>query len=585
MAMRESGAIAVREEHMAETSVQADLDALIRNFTGPGATYELVPEDVDGTTIRVFRNAPPNLRELYAGAREAFADRDCYVFQGERYSYADAWRFAAQVANRLQEAGVRRGDRVGIAMRNYPEWIFAFMGITSVGAVAVAMNAWWTGEELRYGIENSGLKLLFLDRERLERAASHASELGVDLVAVRCDADGYRRWEDFIGGAPERMPEPDTAPGDNALILYTSGSTSHAKGVLSTHRAIIHALLGWECAAALAAELLPSPVSDDIPSMILTVPLFHVSGLNVQLLSSFRHGRKLVGMYKWDPEEALKLIEAERVTQFNGVPTMSWELVQSPNFDRYDTSSLKTMGGGGAAMAPQHARQINGRMANGSAGTGYGLTETNGLATTISGEALLQRPRSCGRPTPPIVEIRIADDDGRPLARGQTGEIWIRGPMNFRGYWNDAEGTRAALSDGWVHTGDVGHMDEEDYLFITDRAKDIVIRGGENIGCQEVEAVIYEHPGVYECAVFGLPDERFGETTAAVVMRKPGSALTDGDVKAHVAEHLARFKVPEHVGIRDEQLPRIASGKIFKRGLREQVIAERGIATANDEGQ
>jgi long-chain acyl-CoA synthetase len=203
------------------------------------------------------------------------------------------------------------------------------------------------------------------------------------------------------------------------------------------------------------------------------------------------------------------------------------------------------------------------------------MTETNGLGTTIAGDALLQRPRSCGRPVPPIVEIQIVDEAGEPLPRGETGEIWIRGPMNFRGYWNDPEATRETLSDGWVHTGDVGHMDDEDYLFITDRAKDMVIRGGENIGCQEVEAVIHDHPGVSECAVFGLPDQRFGETLAAVVMRKPGYTLSDDEVKAHVARHLARFKVPEHVWIRDEQLPRIASGKIYKRGLRDEAIAAR----------
>jgi acyl-CoA synthetase (AMP-forming)/AMP-acid ligase II len=399
-------------------------------------------------------------------------------------------------------------------------------------------------------------------------------ELSLTLVTVRCETPGHRTWESFIGRGAEPMPEVPVRPDDDALILYTSGSTSHPKGVLSTHRAILHALLGWECAAAMAAALEPEPAADAlVPAMILSVPLFHVSGLNVQLLSSFRLGRKLVGMYKWDPEEALRIIETERITQFNGVPTMSWELIQSPNFHRYDTSSLKSMGGGGAAMAPEHARQISHRMANGAAGTGYGMTETNGLGTTIAGDALLERPRSCGRPVPPIVDIRIVDAAGRELPRGATGEIQIRGPMNFRGYWNDPAATRSTLSDGWVHTGDVGHMDDEDYLFITDRAKDMVIRGGENIGCQEVEAVIYDHPGVSECAVFGLPDERMGETLAAVVMRKPGSGLTATELTAHVTQHLARFKVPERIWIRDTQLPRIASGKIYKRGLRDEALA------------
>jgi len=558
---------------MAEPSAQPDLEALIRDFTAPGAPYELITADVDGTPMPVFRNAPPNLQTLYAQAAEAFPERDCYVYEGERYTYQDVWQTAARVANALSAAGVRPGDRVGIAMRNYPEWVLAFMGITSLGAVAVAMNAWWTAEELRYGMADSGLKVLFADAERLQRVEGTAAELDVTLIAVRADAPAHTSWETFIAAAPAHMPAAPVAPDDNALILYTSGSTSHPKGVLSSHRAVLHALLGWECAAAMAAELAPPPADDHIPAMILTVPLFHVSGLNVQLLSSFRQGRKLVGMYKWDPEEALKLIEAERITQFNGVPTMSWELIQSPNFHNYDTSSLKSMGGGGAAMAPEHARQIDARLPTGAAGTGYGMTETNGLATTIAGEALLERPRSCGRPTPPIVSIRICDEAGRELPRGATGEIWIHGPMNFRGYWNDAAATQATLSDGWVHTGDLGHMDDEDYVFITDRAKDMVIRGGENIGCQEVEAAIYDHPAVSECAVFGLPDERLGETLAAVIMRKPGMALEVDDVKAHVAGRLARFKVPERIWIRDEQLPRIASGKIYKRGLRDEALA------------
>ncbi|MDZ7669305.1 MAG: class I adenylate-forming enzyme family protein [Gammaproteobacteria bacterium] len=559
---------------MAEPSVQPELEALIRDFTAPGAPYELITADVDGTPMPVFRNAPPNLLTLYAEAADAFPDRDCYVYEGERYTYQDVWRTAARVANALSAAGVRPGDRVGIAMRNYPEWVLAFMGITSLGAVAVAMNAWWTGEELRYGMVDSGLKVLFADAERLERVEDTAAELDITLIAVRADTPAHTNWTSFIADAGEQMPTASTAPDDNALILYTSGSTSHPKGVLSSHRAVLHALLGWECAAAMAAELAAPPADADLPAMILTVPLFHVSGLNVQLLSSFRQGRKLVGMYKWDPEEALKIIEAERITQFNGVPTMSWELIQSPNFHSYDTSSLKSMGGGGAAMAPEHARQIDARLPTGAAGTGYGMTETNGLATTIAGEALLERPRSCGRPTPPIVSIKVVDEAGRELPRGETGEIWIHGPMNFRGYWNDADATQATLSDGWVHTGDVGHMDDEDYVFITDRAKDMVIRGGENIGCQEVEAAIYDHPAVSECAVFGLPDERLGETLAAVIMRKPGMPLEADDVKAHVAGHLARFKVPERIWIRDEQLPRIASGKIYKRGLRDQALAD-----------
>jgi long-chain acyl-CoA synthetase len=296
--------------------------------------------------------------------------------------------------------------------------------------------------------------------------------------------------------------------------------------------------------------------------------------MNVQFMSSFRGGRKLVAMYKWDPEEALRLIERERITSFNGVPTMSWEIVQSPNFHQYDLRSLKSAGGGGAAMAPEHSRQINKALGatGGVAGTGYGMTETNGLGTSISGADLAERPRSCGRPIPPLVSIRIVDEHGRALANGQTGEIWIGGPMNFRGYWNKPAATAETLSDGFVHSGDIGHVDDQGFVFITDRAKDMIIRGGENIGCQEVEAVLYEHPAVSECAVFGIPDERLGETVAAVVMVRSGMNASADELRRHATVHLARFKVPEHVWVRTEQLPRIASGKIYKRGLREEAL-------------
>ena len=550
---------------------QQGIDAAVALVTATGSPYEVIEATINGTTFNVFANAPANLHELYRDAL-AHGERDLYVFLDERYTYRDCWERAGKVANALIARGMEPGDRVGIAMRNYPEWVFAFMGITAAGGVAVALNAWWSGDELAYGINDSGMRLLFADGERLERLAALSPQPDVELVAVR--ADGAESWDDFLVATSTEMPEHPIAPDDNALILYTSGSTAHPKGVLSTHRAILHAILGWEAGAVIGVSLMdeePEPVDD--PSILLTVPLFHVAGSHVQLLSSFRPGRKLVGMYKWDPEVALELIERERITAFNGVPTMSWELVQSPSFATTDTSSLRTMGGGGAAMAPEHARRIEDSMPNGVAGTGYGMTETGGLATTIGGDALQARLRSVGRATPPMVTIKVVDAAGNEVPRGESGEVWIHGAMNFKAYWNRPDATAETLTDGWVHTGDVGHMDEAGYVFITDREKDMVIRGGENIGCQEVEAVIYDHPAVSECAVFGVPDERLGETLAAVVMHKPGESVTADDLKAHAGERLARFKVPEHVWVQPDQLPRIASGKIFKRGLREQAIA------------
>jgi acyl-CoA synthetase (AMP-forming)/AMP-acid ligase II len=342
-----------------------NIRAASARVTAPGQPYAVTGTTIDGVAFRVFANAPANLRELYRSSL-THGDKDFYVYQDERYSFGETWRQAASVARRLTALGVKPGDRVGIAARNYPEWIFAFMGITSIGAIAVAMNAWWSSEELAYGIDDSGLELMFADAERLERVLPLRESRKLTLIAIRADAvaaahTDVQTWQQFAAGADDSMPDAPIAPDSDATILYTSGSTAHPKGVLASHRSIIHAVLGWECGAAIAVHLAPEltdPAPEFPPSMILTVPLFHVSGLNVQFMSSFRSGRKLVGMYKWDPEAALKLIEAERITQFNGVPTMSWEMVQSPNFHRYDTRSLKSMGGGGAAMAPEHSRQI-----------------------------------------------------------------------------------------------------------------------------------------------------------------------------------------------------------------------------------
>ena len=457
-----------------------------------------------------------------------------------------------------------------------------------MGGVAVAMNAWWSAEEMVYGIEDSGLKLLFVDQERLERMDSLASDLGIELVTIRCTGEKVRSWEAFLEGSSDEMPENEIHAEDNATLLYTSGSTAHPKGVLSTHRSICNALLGWEAAGAVGYQMMvnenpslaqqaatPTPQQPAYPpSTILSVPLFHVTGLVVQLLSSFRFGRKLVGMYKWDVERALQLIEAERITSFNGVPTMSYELAKSASLSKYDVSSLQSAGGGGAAMAPEQAKEIDNKIAKGASGTGWGMTETQGLATSIGGPAFSQRPRSCGRALPPLVKVKAVDEAGNELPPFETGELCIWGIQNFSGYWNNPDATRETLVDGWVHTGDVGHLDDEGYVFITDRMKDIVIRGGENIGCQEVEAALYEHPHVAEASVFGIPDERLGETVAAVVCLEPSTTLTESDLQAFASERLAQFKVPSRIWIGHERLPRTASEKIFKRQIREETLTK-----------
>ena len=565
--------------------------------TAKGQPYETKIVGVHDVEYVGFVNAPTNLCELYRSSLK-YGNQEFYVYQQERYTYENAWHLAAQVANRLIEHGCVPGERIGISFRNYPEWIWAFMGITAAGCVAVAMNAWWSTEEMIYGIEDSGLKVLIVDHQRYDQIRPHIDELGLQVVTVRTDHQpNSRTWESWIGDAPTSMPYIDISPEAPASLLYTSGSTAHPKGVLSTHLAITNAVMGWEAGAMIgmrawqlrqkqeldehAEELQINPKEESttqprepsiVPSSILSVPLFHVTGLTVQMLTSFRSGRKLVGMYKWDVDEALRIIQDENITSFNGVPTMAWELAQSPNLKKYNLSSLQSAGGGGAPMAPEQARQIDQKLAKGGQGTGWGMTETQGLATSIGGDAFRERPRSCGRAIPPLVKVKAVNDSGEDLEPGETGELCIWGIMNFQEYWNQPEATAETLKEGWVYTGDIGHLDEDGYVYITDRKKDIVIRGGENIGCQEVEAVLYEHPDVLECSVFGIPDERLGETVAAVVCTKPGAEMTETQLQEFALEHLARFQVPERLWIGTERLPRTASEKIFKRQIRDEIL-------------
>ena len=380
----------------------------VAELLGPGGKFELCETDVRGVTLPVFRNAPRSLREIYEGSLER-SEETFYVYEEERYTFGDAWQQARRVVAGLQAHGVSRGDRVGIAMRNYPEWVFAYMGITSLGAVAVAMNAWWTGEEMMYGIRDSGLQTIIADRERLEHLSPYLDEHPLRVIAVRTEhlaGRGVIRWSDLVDVDPDQAQLPDVDPDAHAMILYTSGSTSHPKGVVSSHRAVVHSLLGWEASAALAraaAGRRPRPPEHQ-PSMILTVPLFHVTGLNGQLLPALRNGRKVVGMYKWDVDKALAIIERERVTHFSGVPTMAYELVNSPDYDKYDLSSLRSIGGGGAAMTPKHSQRIEERSQNRArASAAYGMTETNGLAASNAGVHLKERPTSCGKALPPLV--------------------------------------------------------------------------------------------------------------------------------------------------------------------------------------
>jgi long-chain acyl-CoA synthetase len=541
--------------------------------TAPGERYETTTATVLGVPSTVFAHAPGSLRDVFAGARLQ-GDATFLVYEDERWSFGDVMaRVDALGALLVEEYGVGRGDRVAIGMRNYPEWVVSFAAITSIGAISVSLNAWWTADELDWALEDCGASVLIADRERVERTRDAAPKLGVKVLGVRLgDADEPQadRWEDAL---PLGRPLPDVAvdPDDDATILYTSGTTGRPKGAVSTHRAIVSALLGFGCRAAverLRRPPEPSP-DDERPVFILIVPLFHVTGSVPVMLSCFASGLKLVIMYRWDPERALELIERERVTNFVGVPTQSWDLLQSPRFAEFDTSSLVAVGGGGAPAPPELVRRVSTSFAKASPNIGYGMTETNSYGPQNSGEDYLAHPTSTGRTTP-ILRVEVRDPDGHPVPLGELGEIWFKGPNLIRGYWHRPDATAETIVDGWLRTGDLGRMDDEGFVYVEDRAKDMIIRGGENVYSAEVEAAFYEHPAVHEAAVFGVPHERLGEEVAAVVVPLADVPVTPEELREFVAGRLASFKVPSRIAVWADPLPRNPAGKVLKRDLRDR---------------
>lgn len=555
---------------MATTYEEAAAEA-----TGPGAFYEVERTEVGGRPYKVFKNAPGSLRDLFALARMR-EETTFLVYEDERWTFGDlVARVDALGATLVARYGVQKGDRVAIGMRNYPEWVAAWFAITGVGAIAVSLNAWWTEDELDFALEDCGARVLVADHERAERARPACARLDVATIVVRAPAgdlpEGVDRWDDVVelGTAP---PEVAIDPDDDATILYTSGTTGHPKGAVSTHRAVLQALLGFGCRATIQKLLRPD--EEDLAGgeavFILIVPLFHVTGCVAVMLTCFAAGRKLVIMHRWDPDRALELIERERVTNFVGVPTQSWDLLESPRFAEFDTSSLVSVGGGGAPAPPELVKRVASSFTKANPGIGYGMTETNAYGPQNSGADYTSHPTSTGRAVP-ILDIEVRDGDDRPLPVGERGEIWFKGPHLIRGYWNRPDATAETIVDGWLRTGDLGRVDEDGFVYVEDRAKDMVLRGGENVYCAEVEAAIYEHPAVYEAAVFGVPHDRLGEEVAAAVYVRPDHDLSVDELQQHVRDRLAGFKVPSRVAIVDEQLPRNASGKILKRELRDRM--------------
>ncbi len=559
-----------------------DFNAALASLTAPGGPFGWTVREVNGVPVRVYDNAMPDMRAVWAMSA-AHGDKDYLVYGEKRYSYAEAHARVRALAHHLRTAyGAGPGTRVAISMRNYPEWVLSHWAIISVGAAAVGMNSWWTRPEMEFALNDSEPVALILDGERLERLGPACGE--IPLVVARHDGDlpaSALPWEAVAdpANAPDALPDANIDPDDDALIFYTSGTTGFPKGAQLTHRAVVHNLMNMILLtasgdAARAQRMARSGAEEPPPEApplvaLLPVPLFHVTGCNCVLHTVTIAGGCLVMMYRWDAAEALRLIEREGVTVFTGVPSMSREMLQHPDWENTDTSSLRSMGGGGAAIPTDLVRRIDDGLSQGRPGVGYGLTETAGIATAISNEFYVANPSSVG-PLVPCMEAIVVDENGATLDPGQRGELRLRGPNVMKGYLNRPDATAEAIVDGWFRTGDIAEVDDGGWIYIKDRIKDIVIRGGENIHCSEVEEALYELDQIAEAAVFGLPDERLGEAVAAAVVLVPGTELDEAALAKHLDGRLARFKHPRDVWFLDEALPRNANGKFLKRELRER---------------
>jgi len=554
-------------------------------LTMPGSPFEMEECDVLGRRMRVWKNAPPTLREAFEAGR-AHGEKTYLVHGDERATYEGLARAALAIAEELEKIGVRKGDRVAIAMRNLPEWPAAFFGTLLVGAIATPLNAWWTGPELEFGLTDSGAKAAFVDRERLERLFEHLPNCpALERVYVSRESEEVAhpivaKLEDVIGevGAwsnlPARpLPAVDLAPDDDATIFYTSGTTGKPKGALGTHRNSCSTIMAHPFSIARAfvrrGETPPQPdPAAPQKSSLVSIPFFHTTGCQAVMIPAFAFGVKLVLMRKWDPESALGLIERERVTSAGGVSTVAWQLVEHPALNEYDLSSLEGISYGGAPAASELVRRIKQVFPKSAPGTGWGMTETSATFTHHQGEDYELRPDSCG-PALPVCEMRLVAADGEPPPPGESGELWVRGPNVVKGYWRNPEATAQTFVDGWLRTGDVARIDDEGFCTIVDRAKDMLIRGGENIYCIEVENALFEHPAIVDAAVVGIPHRTLGEEAGAVVTVKRGMHISEADLRAFVAERLAAFKVPVKIILREEFLPRNANGKIVKAELRK----------------
>ena len=550
---------------------------ILNKHTAPGQMFETKEViNKSGIKFNEYINFPDSIRG-YLDFALLHAEKECLVYEDERYTYKEVFEKSAQTGNALISQGIKKGDRVAICMQNNPEFIFAYLGIVGVGAVCVPLNSWWVPSEVIYGLEHSDAKILFADQKRMQGLDSL---IAVKKIITTYTPDpSYESFSEFIKDQPISFPETKISRDDHATIYYTSGSTGNPKGVLSSQKAVIATLFSWACFSSVMKEIdsqkdpNSSALLDTASAILLCVPLFHVTGSHAGMFMSILVGRKIVMMKKWDAGDALKLIEQEKITDITGVPTQTWELLNHPERLKYDLTSLKTLGAGGSPRPAEHVKQLDSEF-EARPGIGYGLSETNALGALGSGDEYVNHPQSTGRVVPPLTEIKIIDENWNELQEGQVGEIAIKSLGNMICYWKNPEATKDCMSDdGWFKSGDLGKF-EGPFLYIMDRVKDIVIRGGENIACPEVEAAIYEHKDVLEAVVFGIPDERLGEVLCSAIYLREDSNLTIEELQVFLSSRLAAFKIPINIKFLESNLPKVGSGKFDKPALRKQYAEE-----------
>jgi acyl-CoA synthetase (AMP-forming)/AMP-acid ligase II len=562
------------------TQLDNALEAIMSELTKEGQPFHTVPFERNGIEMPSFAAAPPTLAHYFAHFCNQHKDVPFIVDGDVRLTFGETYAAAVCVAQGLATGhGLEKGDRIGIAARNSANWMIAYMGIVMAGGCATLLNGFWSGDELADGIRLAECKLVLVDASRAKRleGTEHSSRL-VMIDHGGAPSHGLGNiWAAPAEGTPAVAMAMLGALGadDLATILYTSGSTGQSKGAYSDHRGAVAGVMSYVSQSAMAKILLTNQGQDVSaqPCALVAVPLFHVTGEVPLFLQSYAIARKLVLMPKWDAREALRLMEAEKVTYFVGVPLMSYEIATHAERDQFDLSACRSFAAGGAPRPLEHVTKIKEAFPGGFPLLGYGLTETNAVGCGNFNENYIAKPGSTGRASKPLVEIAILDDDGNHLAQGAVGEVCIRSVANFCGYWNNPEATAEAFTaDQFFRTGDLGYLDEDEYLFIVDRKKDIIIRGGENISCIEVEDAVYAHDDIAECSVFALPDDRMGEVPAAVFRVKPDRTPMDGPaLREFLLSRIAPFKVPlpEHIWVLTEELPRLGTQKIDKKSLRE----------------